>query len=46
LHALQGWVLDQLPDAIVTKIIMNMHLATRKRGQKKDAIKAAEAKSN
>mmetsp|Transcript_46836 Transcript_46836/g.69656 ORF Transcript_46836/g.69656 Transcript_46836/m.69656 type:complete len:323 (-) Transcript_46836:137-1105(-) len=46
LHALQGWVLDQLPDWIVTKIIMDMHLATRKRGKKKDAKKAAEAKSN
>jgi 17beta-estradiol 17-dehydrogenase / very-long-chain 3-oxoacyl-CoA reductase len=46
LHALQGWVLDQLPEAIVTKIIMNMHLATRKRGKKKDANKAAEGKTD
>ena len=45
LHALQGWVLDQLPDVVVTKIIMDMHLATRKRGKKKDAKKAAEAKT-
>lgn len=46
LHAFQGWVLDQLPDALVSKIIMNMHLATRARGKKKDAKKAAEGKSN
>ena len=37
LHAIQGWVLDILPDFVVSKIIMDMHLATRKRGQKKDA---------
>ena len=46
LHALQGWVLDKLPDALVTKIIMSMHLATRKRGQKKDAAKKAEGKTD
>eukprot|EP00540_Astrosyne_radiata_P020888 CAMPEP_0116844984 /NCGR_PEP_ID=MMETSP0418-20121206/13009_1 /TAXON_ID=1158023 /ORGANISM="Astrosyne radiata, Strain 13vi08-1A" /LENGTH=324 /DNA_ID=CAMNT_0004476033 /DNA_START=48 /DNA_END=1022 /DNA_ORIENTATION=- len=43
LHALQGWILDKLPDFVVTSIIMNMHLATRKRGLKKDARLAAEA---
>jgi len=43
LHAIQGWILDILPRFVVTNIIMNMHLATRKRGQKKDALKAAEA---
>ena len=45
LHAIQGWVLDILPQFIVTKLIMDMHLATRKRGQKKDAKLAAEAKN-
>jgi 17beta-estradiol 17-dehydrogenase / very-long-chain 3-oxoacyl-CoA reductase len=45
LHAIQGWVLDALPNSIVSMGIMNMHLATRKRGQKKDAQKAAEQKS-
>ncbi|KAL3907269.1 MAG: hypothetical protein SGARI_003615 [Bacillariaceae sp.] len=46
LHAIQGWVLDILPSFLVEKVIMSMHLATRKRGKKKDAQKAAEAKSN
>mmetsp|Transcript_4194 Transcript_4194/g.6020 ORF Transcript_4194/g.6020 Transcript_4194/m.6020 type:complete len:327 (-) Transcript_4194:59-1039(-) len=45
LHALQGWVLDQLPDFIVSAGIMSMHAATRKRGKKKDAKKAAEAEA-
>mmetsp|Transcript_32931 Transcript_32931/g.80029 ORF Transcript_32931/g.80029 Transcript_32931/m.80029 type:complete len:316 (+) Transcript_32931:123-1070(+) len=45
LHAIQGWVLDVLPSSIVAKGIMNMHLGIRKRGQKKDAKKAAEEKS-
>lgn len=43
LHAIQGWIFDCLPDFVVSKIIMGMHMATRKRGQKKDAKKAAEA---
>ena len=43
LHALMGWVMDCLPDFVVTKIIMDMHLATRKRGKKKDERLAAEA---
>jgi 17beta-estradiol 17-dehydrogenase / very-long-chain 3-oxoacyl-CoA reductase len=43
LHAIQGWFMDVLPEFILTKGIMSMHMATRKRGQKKDAIKAAEA---
>jgi 17beta-estradiol 17-dehydrogenase / very-long-chain 3-oxoacyl-CoA reductase len=45
LHAIQGWVLDVLPNFVVSSIIMSMHLATRKRGLKKDAQKAAEAKT-
>lgn len=43
MHAIQGWVLDHLPDFMVSSIIMSMHLATRKRGKKKDAKNAAEA---
>lgn len=43
LHAIQGYALDCLPDFVVSKLIMNMHLATRKRGKKKDADKSAEA---
>ena len=43
LHALQGWVLDQLPDMVVSKLIMDMHLAIRSKGMKKDAKVAAEA---
>lgn len=42
LHALQGYVLGQLPDIVVSKIILGMHLATRKRGKKKDAKIASE----
>ncbi|CAJ1954559.1 unnamed protein product [Cylindrotheca closterium] len=44
LHAFQGWVMDILPEFILTPQIMSMHMATRKRGQKKDALKAAEKK--
>jgi len=41
-HAVQGWVLSNLlPDAVVAKIIMRMHLSTRKRGLKKDAARVA-----
>lgn len=43
LHAFQGWVMDVVPEFLLTKQIMGMHMATRKRGQKKDALKAAEA---
>jgi 17beta-estradiol 17-dehydrogenase / very-long-chain 3-oxoacyl-CoA reductase len=42
LHALQGWVLDVMPSSLVSSIIMNMHLAVRKKGLKKDALKTAE----
>mmetsp|Transcript_90174 Transcript_90174/g.260010 ORF Transcript_90174/g.260010 Transcript_90174/m.260010 type:complete len:276 (-) Transcript_90174:114-941(-) len=43
LHAVQGYILDCLPDFVVSKGIMDMHLATRKRGKKKDERLAAEA---
>lgn len=42
LHAIQGFVLDCLPDFLVAKGIMDMHLATRKRGKKKDEKLASE----
>ena len=45
LHAIQGCVLDVLPNAIVLMGIMSMHQATRKRGLKKDAKKASEGKT-
>ena len=44
IHAFQGWLLHQLPEFVTTGIIMSMHLATRKRGKKKDAKLAAEKK--
>lgn len=43
LHSVQGYILDCLPDFVVAKLIMDMHLATRKRGKKKDEKKAEEA---
>lgn len=43
LHALQGYILDHLPESIVSSIVMSMHMATRKRGLKKDARQAAES---
>jgi 17beta-estradiol 17-dehydrogenase / very-long-chain 3-oxoacyl-CoA reductase len=45
LHAVQGFVLDCLPDFVVSKAILSMHLATRKKGLKKDERVAAEASS-
>ncbi|GKY94089.1 hypothetical protein MPSEU_000375300 [Mayamaea pseudoterrestris] len=44
LHALQGWILSQLPGFVVAKCIMSMHLATRSKGKKKDAKLASEGK--
>jgi 17beta-estradiol 17-dehydrogenase / very-long-chain 3-oxoacyl-CoA reductase len=41
-HGVMGWVLDHLPTPIVTNIIMSMHMATRKRGLKKDASTKVE----
>jgi 17beta-estradiol 17-dehydrogenase / very-long-chain 3-oxoacyl-CoA reductase len=43
LHAIQGYVLDCLPDFIVAQQIMSMHLGIRKRGKKKDELLASEA---
>eukprot|EP00549_Striatella_unipunctata_P023373 CAMPEP_0118710576 /NCGR_PEP_ID=MMETSP0800-20121206/23471_1 /TAXON_ID=210618 ORGANISM="Striatella unipunctata, Strain CCMP2910" /NCGR_SAMPLE_ID=MMETSP0800 /ASSEMBLY_ACC=CAM_ASM_000638 /LENGTH=320 /DNA_ID=CAMNT_0006614799 /DNA_START=15 /DNA_END=977 /DNA_ORIENTATION=+ len=38
-HAFQGWVMDCLPEFVVTPQITSMHLAIRKKGLKKDAAK-------
>jgi len=46
LHATQGWLLDVLPNFLVKKVIMSMHLATRKRGLKKEAAKKEAAKND
>ena len=38
-HNLQGWVIDSLPSSIIDPQVMNMHMAIRKRGMKKEAMK-------
>lgn len=43
MHALQGWVMDQLPERVIANVILNMHVAIRKKGKRKDEKKAAEA---
>jgi 17beta-estradiol 17-dehydrogenase / very-long-chain 3-oxoacyl-CoA reductase len=45
LHALQGWIMFQIPDFIVAKGIMSMHMAIRKKGLKKDARLTDESAS-
>jgi len=42
-HALQGYILDHLPEWLIIRIINGMHLAIRKKGLKKDARLAVEA---
>lgn len=42
LHAAQGWVLSALPDYVVASAIRGMHLATRKKGLKKDQAVAED----
>lgn len=44
IHALQGWIMHQIPDFVVAKVIMAMHLAIRSKGLKKDARAAEEHK--
>lgn len=46
MHAIQGWIMFQLPDFVLAKGIMQMHLAIRKKGKKKDAKLADEAKKD
>lgn len=43
LHGIISFVLENLPDYVVAQVISSMHLATRKRGLKKDARLAEEA---
>lgn len=43
-HAVQGWFMFKIPDFILAKGIMSMHLAIRSKGLKKDAQVADEAK--
>ena len=38
-HALQLWLMAILPEDIVTRMTMNMHLDIRKKGMKKEAGK-------
>jgi 17beta-estradiol 17-dehydrogenase / very-long-chain 3-oxoacyl-CoA reductase len=45
IHAVQGWVMHRIPDFIVAKGIMAMHMAIRSKGVKKDARLAEEAKA-
>ena len=45
-HALQLAVMDLLPTFVAVAIVSNMHHSIRKRGLKKEAKKAAEAKSS
>lgn len=45
MHGIMGWVLSVLPDSLVAEIIMQMHLATRSKGLRKDT-KIAEESSN
>lgn len=44
IHAVQGYLMHQIPDYIIASGILNMHLAIRKKGLKKDAKLAEEAK--
>jgi 17beta-estradiol 17-dehydrogenase / very-long-chain 3-oxoacyl-CoA reductase len=45
IHAVQGWLMHQLPDFVVAKFIMLMHLGIRSKGLKRDARVAAQTKS-
>jgi len=41
IHAVQGWIMHKVPDFVMSSFIMNMHMAIRKKGMKKDAAKNA-----
>lgn len=43
-HGLQGWIMHQIPDFIIARGIMAMHMSIRSKGLKKDARMAEEAK--
>jgi 17beta-estradiol 17-dehydrogenase / very-long-chain 3-oxoacyl-CoA reductase len=40
-HAVMGYALHVAPEWLVTKVIRDMHLATRKRGLKKDGVEGS-----
>jgi 17beta-estradiol 17-dehydrogenase / very-long-chain 3-oxoacyl-CoA reductase len=44
IHAVQGWLMHRIPDILIATGILSMHLAIRKKGLKKDASLAEEAK--
>eukprot|EP00599_Poterioochromonas_sp_BG-1_P007740 CAMPEP_0173143440 /NCGR_PEP_ID=MMETSP1105-20130129/6667_1 /TAXON_ID=2985 /ORGANISM="Ochromonas sp., Strain BG-1" /LENGTH=316 /DNA_ID=CAMNT_0014056987 /DNA_START=92 /DNA_END=1042 /DNA_ORIENTATION=- len=41
-HALQMWLMDRLPEDIVTRLTFNMHLDIRKKGLKKETEKKSQ----
>jgi 17beta-estradiol 17-dehydrogenase / very-long-chain 3-oxoacyl-CoA reductase len=45
IHAVQGYIMHYVPDSIIATVIMGMHLSIRKKGIKKDARIAEEAKN-
>lgn len=42
LHAIQGWIMHQIPDYILATVIYSMHMNIRSKGIKKDARQAQE----
>lgn len=44
-HALQIWLLTNLPEWLVAQLTMNMHAGIRKAGMKKEAAKASTVES-
>jgi 17beta-estradiol 17-dehydrogenase / very-long-chain 3-oxoacyl-CoA reductase len=42
LHAIQGWIMHQIPDFLLAQGIYSMHMAIRSKGLKKDARQAEE----
>jgi 17beta-estradiol 17-dehydrogenase / very-long-chain 3-oxoacyl-CoA reductase len=46
LHAIQGWIMHQIPDFLLAQGIYSMHMAIRSKGLKKDARQEQEESSN
>ena len=46
LHGVQGWIMKNMPEFILVPLVRDMHMQIRKKGLKKDARLAEEAKSN
>jgi len=44
-HAVQGYLMQRMPDFILAPVVKSMHMAIRKKGLKKDARIAEEAKN-